>query len=274
MDAWNYVLRPTLADFRGDAYFLSTPKGHNGFWQMWQLGQQAEQTEWASWQMPSTVGIVPASEFESMRLSMPEKIYAQEILAQFIADAGGVFRRVMDSATAAEQKPQAGHEYVMGVDWGKHNDFTVLTVLDVATRQMVAMDRFNQIDYSVQMGRLSALNSKYKPISIIAETNSMGDVLVEQMIRLGLPVQGFQTTNATKAAIIDGLSIAFERGEISIINDTTLVGELQAFEMERLPSGLLRYSAPPGIHDDCVMSLALAWFGLSRPSAASLVDFA
>jgi len=52
-----------------------------------------------------------------------------------------------------------------------------------------------------------------------------------------------------------------ERGEIEILNDPILISELQAYEMERLPSGLLRYSAPSGMHDDCVMSLALAWYG-------------
>ena len=56
--------------------------------------------------------------------------------------------------------------------------------------------------------------------------------------------------------------LAFERGEIKIIPDPVLIAELQAFEMERLPSGMLRYSAPSGYHDDCVMSLALAWHGV------------
>ena len=41
-----------------------------------------------------------------------------------------------------------------------------------------------------------------------------------------------------------------------------LLGELQAFEAKSLPSGLTRYAAPEGLHDDCVMSLALAWQGL------------
>jgi hypothetical protein len=41
------------------------------------------------------------------------------------------------------------------------------------------------------------------------------------------------------------------------------VGELEAYEAERLPSGLLRYGAPEGMHDDCVMSLALAWQGVA-----------
>jgi hypothetical protein len=75
-------------------------------------------------------------------------------------------------------------------------------------------------------------------------------------------VQPFQTTNATKTAAIDGLALAFEQDAIRIINDPVLVGELQAYEMERLPSGLLRYSAPEGMHDDCVMSLAIGWTGV------------
>ncbi len=78
-------------------------------------------------------------------------------------------------------------------------------------------------------------------------------------------MQAFLTTNASKAAIIEGLALAFERSQIAILNDAVLVGELQAFTAERLPSGMLRYSAPSGMHDDCVMSLAMAWYGASKP---------
>ena len=70
------------------------------------------------------------------------------------------------------------------------------------------------------------------------------------------------TTNASKAQAIDALSLAFEREELRILDEKALVAELQAYEMTRLPSGMLRYSAPQGMHDDCVISLALAWHGL------------
>jgi len=53
--------------------------------------------------------------------------------------------------------------------------------------------------------------------------------------------------------------LAFERGDIGIVAEPTLINELQAFEMDRLPSGMVRYAAPEGLHDDCVISLALAW---------------
>ena len=62
------------------------------------------------------------------------------------------------------------------------------------------------------------------------------------------------------------ISIAFEREEIKIVNDSILIGELQAFEAKRLPSGLMRYAAPEGMHDDTVMSLALAFQGVAQQS--------
>jgi hypothetical protein len=262
MDAWNYVLRPTLADWKGDAWFLSTPKGRNGFWQMWQYGQDDAMQEWASWQMPSTVNpMIPASEFEAMRQSMPERIYAQEILATFLDDAGGVFRRVMDAATATEQEAAIdGHEYVIGVDWAQSVDWTVLTVIDLTLGEACAVDRFNQVDYAIQLGRLNAMHDRFRPHVIVSEKNSMGAPLAEALQQRGLPVQMFTTTNATKAEIIQSLSLAFEQGTLRILNDSTLINELQAYEQKQLPqSGLWRYSAPDGMHDDMVMSLALAY---------------
>jgi hypothetical protein len=86
--------------------------------------------------------------------------------------------------------------------------------------------------------------------------------VIEQLRRDGLPVTSFITTNASKAAAMEALALAFERGTITIPNHPALVGELQAFEARSLPSGLTRYAAPEGLHDDCVMSLALAWQGL------------
>lgn len=263
--AWNEALRPALADRQGKALFISTPKGRNWFWYLWQRGQEPG-TEWNSWRFTSYDNPhIADSEIDAAKATLPERVFRQEFMAEFIDDAGGVFRHVMDAATAKEQSSaQVGHDYVFGVDWGKHNDWTVITVLDITEKVLVYLDRFNQIDYVVQSNRLRALASRFKPVSIIAESNSMGDPLIEHLQRDGLPVQPFQTANATKAAAIDGLALAFEQGSIRILNDPVLVGELQAYEMERLPSGMLRYNAPEGMHDDCVMSLAIGWTGVNN----------
>jgi hypothetical protein len=75
-------------------------------------------------------------------------------------------------------------------------------------------------------------------------------------------VMPFTTTNATKFEVVTRLQAAFEHGDIRILDDAVQTGELQAFEMDRTPSGLVRYGAPDGMHDDTVMALALAWHAL------------
>ena len=144
------------------------------------------------------------------------------------------------------------------------NDFTVLTVLDTTTKEVCYIDRFNQIDYVIQADRLAALANRFKPNGIIAESNSMGLPIIQQLQRRGVAVQPFQTTNASKDEAVRALQLAFEQGEIKIIADDILVGELQAYESKRLPSGLMRYEAPEGMHDDTVMSLAIAWQAVAQ----------
>ncbi len=272
MGAWMASIRPTLTDLKGDAWFLSTPKGRNAFWQMYQLGIDTHEPDWASWQMPTVTNpYIDPTEVEAARRMLPERIFAQEYLADFIEDSGGVFRKVMEAATAQPNRDHMGNMFIMGADFGKHHDFTVLTMMDADLKQMVEVDRFNQIDYSVQVGRLRAMYDRWKPIAIIAERNSIGDPIIERLQLDGLPVQPFTTTNASKAQVIDGLALAFERSEISILDDPILLGELMAYEMERLPSGMLRYSAPEGQHDDFVISLALAWYGCASYQSSPIL---
>lgn len=284
--AWYEVMRPMLIDTNGWAWLCGTPKGRNWFWREHQAA--AEREDSVSWQAP-TLGVaiqngvlvrrphplenpnVPFPEIEQLWRTLPERIFRQEIMAEFTEDGGGVFRRVLEAVS--EYQPHANAQFVFGLDWGKHNDWTVITVLDVSRNAVVELDRFNQIDYSLQTQRVRALAERYQPTVIIAEANSMGEPIIEQLQRDGLPVRAFTTSNATKAQIIESLALAFERGEIRIPDDRVLVGELQAYEMSRLPSGMVRYSAPAGLHDDCVMSLALAWSAtnVAMPAGSVLV---
>lgn len=268
-EAWTEALRPALSDRHGRAMFISTPKGRNWFWRLWQRCQDETQDEWHGWQLPTSDNpYISDSEIEAARQDLPERIFSQEYLAQFLDDAGGVFRRVLDAATAAPQDSGIhGHEYIFGVDWGRSNDFTAIAVFDLTTGELCHLDRFNQIDYQVQLGRLEALASRFRPRAIVAESNSMGQPLIDQLQRGNLPIVPFTTTNASKSIAIDALALAFERGALRIIPDPTLIGELQAYEAERLPSGMIRYGAPAGMHDDTVMALALAW---QRPVAHPL----
>ena len=76
---------------------------------------------------------------------------------------------------------------------------------------------------------------------------------------MGVPTQAFVTTNATKAALVEDLSLALEQANLTLLDAPVQIAEFLAFDAQRLPSGLLRYSAPDGGHDDTVMALGLAY---------------
>lgn len=260
-DAWQFTIRPTLTDLQGGAWFLSSPKGMNYFKALYDRGQDPMHPEWASWQMPtSTNPYMPASEIEQMRRELHEKAFGQEVLAQFVSFEGAVFRGVQEAAVAVRRdEPDETHEYVFGIDWGRSLDYTVVVVLDATSREVVALERWADVDYAVQRNRLRAMAETWKPSAILAESNSMGQPIIEQLYRDGLPVHPFLTTNASKALAVEAVALAFERGDLKIIADPVLMAELQAFKGTRTASGLIRYEAPEGQHDDTVMALCIAW---------------
>jgi hypothetical protein len=68
------------------------------------------------------------------------------------------------------------------------------------------------------------------------------------------------------------LALAIERREIGLLPDEVLLNELVSYTMERLPGGGLRYTAPSGGHDDTVIALALALYGVQYGGVS--IDFA
>lgn len=281
--AWYEVLRPMLIDTGGAAWLIGTPKGRNWFWREWMAAQDREDS--AAWQAP-TVGCevvdgrlvrkphplenpdIPFAEIERIFATTPIDTFRQEILAEFLENEGAVFRNIgacmgAPLDTTPEKHPR--HELYMGVDWGKQQDFTALSVVCRTCKQEVALDRFNQIDYAFQRERLGVLARRWGVRGILAEANAMGEPIIEQLQRDGLPVVGFQTTASTKPPLIENLALAFERAEVQWLNDLVARGELEAYERKVSEvTGRSQYSAPEGLHDDTVIARALACWQVTR----------
>jgi len=268
--AWSEALRPALSDRLGGALFISTPKGRNWFWRLWTQGQDTAQDELRSWRFPtSTNPYIAASEIEAARGLLPDRTFRQEYLAEFLEDAGAVFRNIRPCLHHEHTEPgrHRDHRVVAGVDWGKHLDFTSISVVCSECRLELALDRFNRIDYAFQRERLKALVEHWRVADILAESNAMGEPVIEQLQRDGMPVRGFQTTGTSKQPLIESLALAFERSEVLWIDNEVATLELEAYEMQPLRSGRMQYSAPEGLHDDTVIARALA--NHARLSAAT-----
>jgi hypothetical protein len=207
-----------------------------------------------------------AARLADIRCNVTERIWRQEYEADILSDAGAVFRNLETACVLKPAAPYTG-AFAMGIDWGRSNDYTAIVLLDMKTRRQVLLDRFNEIGWTLQRGRLKALADAWRPQVIIAESNSIGAPNIEALQREGLPVQPFETTAASKPALIEGLALALEQGTLALLDDPVQKAELSAYELTRLPSGRYAYGAPAGLHDDTVIALALALHGLDFPIA-------
>ncbi|KKN74791.1 hypothetical protein LCGC14_0386840 [marine sediment metagenome] len=259
-DAWIEALRPALSDRLGRAMFISTPKGRNWFWRMWQRGLD-DQNEWMSWRLPTSDNpYIEASEIEAARDTLPELTFEQEYLAEFLENAGTVFRNISANMIAPGASPEQheGHNIVAGVDWGRQQDFTTISLGCVDCKCEIAKDRFNKIDYIFQRGRLIALCDQWKPSAINIEVNSIGWPNFEMLQREGMPVYAFETTGSSKPPLIENLALSMEKTEFAFLDDPIWTAELEAYERQVSPTtGRSAYSAPQGMHDDTVMARAL-----------------
>lgn len=263
---WPEIVRPMLTTTRGGALFLSTPFGRNWFWELFKLGMTNEAEGWMAFQYSTASNpLIALEELESIRRQTTEPVWRTEYLAEFSEDSGQVFRGLRAAVVPGRlDQPEAGHLYVAGVDWGRHHDYTVIAVIDASTRRMVALDRFNNIGWRLQRGRLKALAEHWRPRLIWAEANSIGAPNIEALQEEGLPMRSFLTTSKSKSPLIESLALAIERGDLGLLDDPTLLGELASYSLERLPGGGYRYGAPPGGHDDTVIATALAWYGVEN----------
>lgn len=262
-DVWHGAIRPLLTDYAGGALFCSTPKGRNWFWQLFQQGQNPDMADWQSWQFPTRANpFIRAEEVDAAKQGMPERFFRQEYEAVFLDDGGVVFRDVDRVCSGNPQAWTAGESYYFGVDWGKDNDYTCVSVMNQLGRQ-VWLERFNKIGWAIQRGRLADLYERYRPSVILAEENSIGSVNIEALQAEGLPIQGFMTTGKSKGALIDTLALAMETSEVILLDDAVLKHELMAYEMTRQSHGW-SYRAPSGGHDDTVMATALSLWASQR----------
>lgn len=261
-DAWGEAIRPALSDRQGRALFISTPRGRNWFWDIHRKGDS--DPDWTSFTYPTSSNpFIPPGEIDAVKAELPEIIFRQEYLAEFVDSEGAVFRRVHDAAILQPlDVPIEGHQYSAGVDVASSVDYTVITVMDVNTHEMVFMDRFNRVDFPTLEDRLLSTYNRWKLDGMVVEANSIGQGVIDHLRENDLNIIAFTTTSTSKQDIIQRLQSVLEHGLIKILDNRILIGELLSYECKRTNSGNFTYSAPEGQHDDTVMSLAFVVYGI------------
>ena len=273
-DVWHYVLRPTIAQTLGWAVFVSTPKGRNWFYDLFTRGQDPGEKDYASFTFPSKASpYFPAKEWDEAKRTLPEDVFRQEYMAEFLEDSAGVFRNV-DGCLIAPPDGTEARQVVIGCDIAKHTDWTVLIAMDAASGRCFAMERFNQLDWPIQKERIVTFARKWRG-RVILDATGIGDPIYDDLKWVLPDIEPFKLTPMSKTELVQRLIVAIEQRQVSwpgeVVTAKTakrcdgdweiLTAEMKRYEYSIGPTGGISYGAPSGYHDDCVMGLALANHG-------------
>jgi hypothetical protein len=248
--AWLNSIRPTLTDYKGNALFISTPRGKNYFYALYNKGLNKEDGyesfHFTSYDNPH----IAASEIDAAALELPDSAFRQEYLAEpgeNTANPFGVDN--IKNNTLPELSPK--ETKVIGIDLGKHNDFTVFTGLDEEGK-ISLFERF-KLPWSLTIEKIKKLPAYCLKA---VDSTGVGDAVYEQLSTTCTNITGFKFTSTSKPQIVMELVKDLEMGKVKV-NDVT-ANEMMVFEYKIQPSGHIKYEAQSGFHDDTIMSLCLA----------------
>ena len=260
-EAWKYV-SPILAVNKGWAIFNFTPRGMNHAHTL--LQQYKDNPKWFTEILTNDqTKVLLGDALIEERMNNPQDFFEQEYYCKFVEGSSQFFKRIDNILIEEKQKYIPGHKYQMGVDLAKYQDYSVITLIDLHTFEVLKQERFNQIDWSLQKAKIEAIYHKFDRPLIYMDSTGVGDPIYEDLFKAGLRVEGYKFTEQSRKDLLNNLAIKIEQTKIRIPDSEVLKSELQSFHYElKGANGKTRLQVPEGLHDDTVFSLALACWRL------------
>lgn len=261
-EALESAILPTLTAAGRKCLIISTPKGKGNWYYEWYLRGLQQGSDYISFEGLSQENpYVDQAFIDEQRKSLPPDIFLQEYEAKFVDGGNDVFTN-LESVCTNEQWPEyrPAERYFFAVDTGLSQDHSVLSIISESGRlhKMVRINGETIRDIGQQFIREI---QQYREISGYVETNGVGQAMFEEIRRSVRSTTGFNTSNDSKVMGIRGLIEDIQNGVLELPSKNLfpeLYRELAAFTYKTSPTGKLQFSHPPGMHDDCVMSLMIA----------------
>lgn len=251
-EAW-IALRTTVTATKAPVKFIGNTKGKKNWG--YKIGLKARSGEPGYEYFKVTAydavkeGILDLAEVEQAERDLPEHAFRELYLAEANEDQANPFGI---SFLKRQIRPlSSGYTSVHGVDLAKKHDWTVDVGLD-DSGYISHFERW-QSDWSQTRTRLI---QTIGATPAFCDSTGVGDAIVEDLRRSCGALDGYVFTSKSKQILMEGLAASLQQGEIYIL-DGLMYEELEAFEYEYTRTGV-RYTAPPGVHDDVVCALALA----------------
>jgi hypothetical protein len=257
----------------------TTPRGKNWVWHKYleclnemELAKQNNRLPTMIAMTATTIDnpYVPRDAIEFARRTLPDRIFRQLYLAEFIDDGStflGFRQLIRGQEIQFTSNIQVWHkegasecDVILGGDWARTHDFAVVTAWNAETKEMIGLIRFQGLSYKHMVKHVYDFGSKFRDIVMLKhDKTGIGDVIDELLQQLPWPVQGIKFNNENKSAMINQFMIDMQHAKFTLPNWPDMIRELDAYEVTVSPLGTMKYGAPAGMHDDIVTSMFLGW---------------
>lgn len=183
-NVWSEIIRPALADRKGGALFIGTPKGMNLLAELYHSNEPG----WyrAMYRVDET-GLIDEDELEMARVAMSESHYRQEFLCDFSASADNILITIDVAVASAKRALGAGvidgSPVILGVDVARYGgDRSVI-------QRRQGLQAFDPIimqglDNMEVAGRLAAEIVEHSPDAVFVDAGR-GEGVIDRVRQLG-----------------------------------------------------------------------------------------
>jgi hypothetical protein len=252
-EAW-FALRSTLTATRGKCKLIGNVKGKkNWFYKMGERARSGEpEYEYHKITAYDAVneGILELEEVEQAKRDLPEAVFNELYLAEPQDDKCNPFG-IENIKACYGEVDKSLPTVAYGIDLAKYNDWTVIIGLNDKGR-VSHFERFRN-DWALTTKRCIQVVGKK---AAYIDSTGVGDPIVEEIQRECSKAVGKKFTSQSKQQLIEGLVVAVQGLRITF-PEKFIGEEMENFEFEYTRTGV-KYTAPNGLHDDCVCALALA----------------
>ena len=262
---WEQILRPALADQKGDAMFIGTPMGRNHFYELYRYAELEDDDSYKAWHFTSYDNpLLDPDEIDTAKKSMSSYAFRQEFLASFEASGSEIFKE--DWLRFEDEEPDVG-DYYIAVDLAgfadvesatkskaKKLDQTAIAIVKVSEHGWWVADIVHgRWDIKKTAKKIFDAVEYYQPVAVGIEKGALKNAVLPYLTDLMKSGQRFfrveELTHGNKKKtdrIVWSLQGRFEHGQIALNK-----GEWNSEFMDELfqfPNAL--------VHDDLVDALA------------------
>jgi predicted phage terminase large subunit-like protein len=261
---WEQILRPALADQKGDAMFIGTPMGRNHFYDLYTYAAHDDDPTYKAWHFTSYDNpLLDPEEIDVAKKSMSSYAFRQEFMASFEALGSEIFK---EEWVQFGEEPDHG-DYYIAVDLAgfadianahtakaKKLDQTAIAVVKANTDGWYVADIVHgRWDIKKTARKIFDAVAKYRPVSIGIEKGALKNAVLPYLTDLMKAHQRYfrveELTHGNKKKIdriVWGLQGRFENGQV-VLGE----GEWNTEFCDQL------FQFPnPLVHDDLIDALA------------------